>query len=114
MVIIHQAALRKGFSPRLISNMSAEYRQLVDEYGPKSKARGVDASLGGHLPVHLEYALEVLVEVLVGHWSFTTTQAHIMAQPSGDRVSSVLHKQCLGGRGRIPDEEEMLGREVGA
>ena len=46
--------------------MTVEQSQLVDQHCPKSEAGRVNPALGGHLPVHLEDGLEMLVEVLVG------------------------------------------------
>jgi hypothetical protein len=49
-----------------LSLMTVEQSQLVDEHRPKSEACGVDPALRGNLPVYIEDALEVFVEVLVG------------------------------------------------
>jgi hypothetical protein len=46
--------------------MTVEQSQLVDKHRPKSEARGVDPALRGNLPMYIEDALEMLVEVLVG------------------------------------------------
>lgn len=40
--------------------------KLIDEDGAKGKAARVGQSFGGHLPMHIEDALELLVEVFDG------------------------------------------------
>src|SRR5215210_4420764 len=68
--------------------MAAQDGQLVDQHRSKSETLGVDQSLGGNLPVHLEDGLEVLIEVLVGHAAQLMEDASDFDPSVGVRVSS--------------------------
>src|ERR687891_1615459 len=68
--------------------MTVEQSQLVDQHRSKSETLGVDQPPGGHLSVHLENGLEMLIEVLVGHAAQLVEDAPDFDAIVGVRVSS--------------------------
>src|SRR3954470_4700758 len=90
--------------------MAVEQSQLVNEHRSKSETLGVDQSLGGNLPVHLEDGLEMLVEVLVGHAAQLVEDASDFDAIIGVRVSSSFggDQKPLGAFACLPD----VGRVV--
>ena len=69
---------------------TVEQSQLVDQHRSKGETLGVDQSFCGHLSVHLEDGLEMLIEVLVGHAAQLVEDAPDLHAIVGVRVSSAF------------------------
>jgi len=89
-------------------------RRLVDEHYPDArKVRVVLDNLNTHTPAALYECFEPEeARRIVSKLEFHYTPEHASWLNQVEIESSVLSRECLGGR-RIPDEET-LGREVGA
>src|SRR5215217_134599 len=70
------------------SLMTVEQSQLVDQHRSKGETLGVDQPSCGHLSVHLEDGLEMLIEVLVSHAAQLVEDAPDFDAIVGVRVSS--------------------------
>src|SRR5215216_4429883 len=70
------------------SLMTVEQSQLVDQHRSEGETLGVDQPSCGHLSVHLEDGLEMLIEVLVGHAAQLVEDAPDFDAIVGVRVSS--------------------------
>src|SRR3712207_2441395 len=70
--------------------MAVEVSHLVDKQRPKSKTGGVDPAPTGDLPMYIEYALEVFVEVLVGQSAQLVKDAPHLHSGIGVRVSTTF------------------------
>src|SRR5215213_659760 len=93
------------------SLMTVEQSQLVDQHRSKGETLGVDQPSCGHLSVHLEDGLEMLIEVLVGHAAQLVEDAPDFDAIVGVRVSSSFSgnqepllgasEACLSDVGRV-------------
>src|SRR5829696_4332339 len=93
------------------SLMTVEQSQLVDQHRSEGETLGVDQPSCGHLSVHLEDGLEMLIEVLVGHAAQLVEDAPDFDAIVGVRVTSSFSgnqepllgasEACLSDVGRV-------------